>query len=60
MSKINQMTMTEILKEAVSRGFNPEPWKHGWFSWNNGVEVAACKYLEQHGGDLYDETEEED
>ncbi len=55
--KINEMTIAEILEEAVKRGFNPEPWKHSWFSWNNGVEVAAIRFLEANAPDLYEEGE---
>ena len=54
MSKINQMTMAEIITEATRRGFNPEPWNHSWHSWNNGVEVAACKFLEENASELFE------
>lgn len=58
MSKINEMTMSEILEEAQNRGFDPEPWRGGWYSWNNGVEVAAIEFLTAHASDLFDEEEE--
>lgn len=58
MSRIHEMTMSEILEEAVKRGFNPDPWQHGWFHWNNGVEVAAIEFLEGRASDLYEEEED--
>lgn len=61
MSKINQMTMSEILEEAQNRGFDPSPWGNScWYSWNSGVEVAAIKFLEEHAQDLYEDEEDED
>lgn len=61
MSRINEMTMSEILEEAEKRGFDPSPWSpHCWYSWNSGMEVAAIKFLERHAQDLYEEEEEEE
>lgn len=60
MSRINEMTMSEILEEAQKRGFDPSPWKgKNWYSWNNGVEVAAIEYLNvTNAPDLYEEDED--
>jgi len=59
MSRINEMTMAEILEEAQKRGFDPSPWKGSWYSWNNGVEVAAIEYLNvTNAPDLYEEDED--
>ncbi|MDD5596570.1 MAG: hypothetical protein PHV82_01415 [Victivallaceae bacterium] len=58
MSRINEMTMSEILEEAKNRGFDQSPWKGSWHSWNNGVEMAAIEYLEIHAPDLYEEDED--
>jgi|GEM_PF-5610210 hypothetical protein len=59
MSRFNDMTMSEIVAEAINRGFDPKPWNGKLCHWNNGVEVNAIAYLEQNGGDLFEETEED-
>ncbi len=58
MSKINEMTMSEILEEAQKRGFDLNSRKGSWYSWNNGVEIAAIEYIEAHAPDLYEEDSE--
>lgn len=58
MSKIHEMTMSEILEEAQKRGFDPEPWNGSWYSWNDGIEVAAIEFLENHASDLFEEDED--
>ncbi len=58
MSRINEMTMSEILEEAQKRGFDSSPWNGSWYSWNNGVEIAAIEYLEAHSPDLYEKDDE--
>lgn len=60
MSKFNDMTMSEIVAEAINRGFDPTPWEGGkYFHWNDGVEVNAAAYLKSCGSDLFEEADEE-
>jgi len=59
MSKINDMTMSEIVAEAINRGFDPKPWNGKFCNWSSGIEVAAIKHLQTCGSDLFEETEED-
>ena len=59
MSKINDMTMSEIVAEAINRGFDPKPWSGKLCHWSSGIEVAAIEYIQSCGSDLFEETEEE-
>ncbi len=59
MSKFNDMTMSEIVAEAINRGFNPKPFEGKMFHWSSGMEVSAIEYLRANGSDLFEEIEED-
>ena len=59
MSKFNDMTMSEIVAEAINRGFDPKPFESKYHHWNSGIEVHAIEYLRENGSDLFEETEDD-
>ncbi len=59
MSKIDTMTMSEIVAEAINRGFTPKPLETKCHHWNSGIEVNSIEYLRLHGSDLFEEIDED-
>jgi hypothetical protein len=58
-TKINEMTMTEIVNRAVELGFPMRKAKgEVYFHWNNSRELKAYQFVLEHDPELADEDDD--
>ena len=58
-TKINEMTMTEIVNRAVELGFPMRKAKgEVYFHWNGSRELKACQFVLEHDPELADEVDD--
>ncbi|MST98843.1 hypothetical protein FYJ85_17545 [Victivallaceae bacterium BBE-744-WT-12] len=58
-TKINEMTMTEIVNRAVELGFPMRKAKgEVYFHWNSSRELEAYQFVLEHDPELADEDDD--